>query len=121
MKKRLAAGVLAVAALIGGVALGISETASATDSTVTFYRSFTDVSVSPDTWGGGIAQCDSGDSATGGGYGLNNWVLGSQVDNAEPVVAGSDTNPSEYFVEAYNADPTNTRDIYIWAVCEHQS
>lgn len=117
LKKIIACiGVLAGSVLCASAVVGPAQ---ATDSTVTFYTIDNSTSVSASSWGQVTAWCNTGDSATGSGFGLNNWSA-TQVRQLVPDYRGSDPNASGFSLDAYNGTAF-TQTAAVYAICEHQS
>lgn len=64
----------------------------------------------------GTVSCNAGDTATSGGFALNNENLSTKVGDSRPNPTGGGA-PTGWYVETTSGGQAYTFDV--WAVCEH--
>ena len=105
--------VVALALTLPLALYGIPYAYAATVSSTYVVRNV--ITVPPSTLVFGLASCHSGDYATGGEANWFSAVEGGPAANDLPISSGQ---PTQWFGSNINVDPSNTRLLPIYVVCQ---
>jgi hypothetical protein len=116
LKQKVLAVLTALGLLTGGVATGVAVAGGHTSSL--YIVNVSDTSFNANTTSDQLQpQCDAGDKATGGGYGIPDSAVaaGTAIWKTEPLW-GSGDDPIGWDFRAHNASGTNGV-IHVYVIC----